>query len=80
MVWYPPLSATENSWIRFLLGRELHRMKRPDISDRLEGAMFRLQGRELWIAVPGASGERFAAVLTEAGLNCGLAVDSAQIC
>jgi hypothetical protein len=80
MVWYPPLSATENSWIRFLLGRELHRMKRPDISDRLECAMFRLRGRDLWIAVPGASEENFAAVLTEAGLNCGLSVDSAQVC
>jgi hypothetical protein len=48
--------------------------------DRLECAMFRLRGRDLWIAVPGASEERFAVVLIEAGLNCGLSVDTAQIC
>jgi hypothetical protein len=80
MVWCLPLTPVENTWIRFLLSRELHRMKRPDISDGLEFAVFAMQGRQLCVSMPGAWEQRMASALGEAILNCGLAVESAHIC
>jgi hypothetical protein len=54
-------------------------MKRPDISDGLEFAVFAVQGRQLFVSMPGAWEQRMASALGEAILNCGLAVESAHI-
>ena len=45
MAWSLPLTVQESFWVRYLLSRELWRMKRPDISDLLIRASFEMQGR-----------------------------------
>ena len=66
--------------LRYLLGRELYRMKRPEISDLLGSAGFEAQGRELVIAIPGPHTEYLASVISAALLNCGLPFDTAILC
>ena len=79
MTWLP-LTMEESFWVRYLLSRELWRMKRPDVSDLLIRAGFEMQGRHLVIAIPEVRAWHLAPVLSAAVLNCGLPVDTATVC
>ena len=79
MSWSVPLTAQEIVWVRYLLSRELCRMKRPDVSDLLARAGFEMQGRHLVIAIPEAHAAHLDRVLSAAVLNCGLPVDTTGV-
>ena len=74
------LTGQDAFWVRYLLSRELCRMKRPDLSDLLRAAGFEMQGRHLLIAIPEHLERTVDPVFCAAVLNSGLPADSAALC